>query len=152
MSMRSTRAGRCRCARAWMRTWRGPRRGRCPWPDVPSMGTFWASRRMARLLGIWPPVETMTPWGALKVDDVHHALEGQLVEVEAVTHVVVGRHGLRVVVYHDRTPALLADGGPRPARRTESNSTELPMRYAPEPRTTTERLSRSKVMSLFTPA
>ena len=29
--------------------------------DVPSMGTFCASRRMARLLGICPPVETITP-------------------------------------------------------------------------------------------
>ena len=45
----------------------------------------------------------------LKVDDVHHTLECQLVEVETVAHVVVGRHCLRVIVNHNRTIALLAD-------------------------------------------
>ena len=49
--------------------------------------------------------------GSLKVDDVHHALEAELVEVEAVAHIVVGRHCLRVVVDHDCLVAELAAGG-----------------------------------------
>ena len=44
----------------------------------------------------------------LQVDDVEHTLKGQFVEVEAVAHVVVGGHGLRVVVYHDGLIAQLA--------------------------------------------
>ncbi len=48
--------------------------------------------------------------GLLQVDDVHHALKGELVEVEAVAGVVVGRHGLGIVVDHHRAPALFLDG------------------------------------------
>ncbi|CUP62700.1 Uncharacterised protein [Segatella copri] len=36
----------------------------------------------------------------LHLDDIHHTLEGQLVEVETVAHIVVGRYGLWVVVDH----------------------------------------------------
>ena len=46
----------------------------------------------------------------LQVEDVHDTLEGELVEVEAVAHVVVGGHGLGVVVNHHTAVALLADG------------------------------------------
>ncbi len=46
----------------------------------------------------------------LKIDDVHHALKRQLVEIEAVTHVIVRRHGLGIVVDHDRTVAEFAAG------------------------------------------
>jgi hypothetical protein len=51
------------------------------------------------------------------LDDVQHVLEGQRLEVQAVGGVVVGRHGLRVGVDHDRLEAGLAqrphgvDGG-----------------------------------------
>ena len=51
--------------------------------------------------------------GRFEVDDVHHALVGQLVEVETVAHVVVGRHGLGVVVYHHAAPAFALDGHKR---------------------------------------
>ena len=46
----------------------------------------------------------------LHVDDIHHTLEGQLVEVQTVTHVIVCRYRLRVIVNHHRAIALLADG------------------------------------------
>ena len=46
----------------------------------------------------------------LHVDDVHDALEGELVEIKTVAHVVVGRHCLWVIVDHDRPVTLLADG------------------------------------------
>ena len=36
----------------------------------------------------------------LHLNDIHHTLEGQLVEVETVAHIVVGRYGLWVVVDH----------------------------------------------------
>ena len=45
----------------------------------------------------------------LEVDYIHNTLEGELVEVETVAHIVVGRHGLRVIVDHNRAVALLAD-------------------------------------------
>ena len=48
--------------------------------------------------------------GLLKVEDIHHALECELVEIETVTHVVVGRHCLRIVVDHHRAPSLFLDG------------------------------------------
>ena len=47
---------------------------------------------------------------AFKVNYVHHTLKGQLVEVEAVAHVIVGGNSLRVVVYHHRAVAFFADG------------------------------------------
>ena len=46
----------------------------------------------------------------LQVADIEHPLVGQLVEVEAVAHIVVSGYGLRVVVDHDSAPAALADG------------------------------------------
>ena len=46
--------------------------------------------------------------GAFQVDDIKYALETQLVEVEAVAHVIVGGYGLGVVVYHDALVAELA--------------------------------------------
>ena len=46
----------------------------------------------------------------LKVYHVEHTLQRQLVEVEAVAHVVVGRHRLGVVVDHDRLGAELTGG------------------------------------------
>ena len=46
---------------------------------------------------------------SLKVDDIHYTLECQLVEVETVTHIIVGRNSLRVVVDHYRAIPLLAD-------------------------------------------
>ena len=45
----------------------------------------------------------------LEVDDIHNTLEGKFVEVETVAHIVVGRHGLGVIVDHNRAVALLAD-------------------------------------------
>ena len=45
-----------------------------------------------------------------QVDDIHHTLECQLIEVETVAHIVVGRYGLRVIVDHHRAPTLLTDG------------------------------------------
>ena len=43
----------------------------------------------------------------LGIDDVGHVLRGERLEVEAVTGVVVGRHGLRVAVDHDGLEAGL---------------------------------------------
>ena len=37
----------------------------------------------------------------LEVDHVEHALQRELVEVQAITHIIVGRYCLRVVVDHD---------------------------------------------------
>ena len=48
--------------------------------------------------------------GLLDLDDVHDALEGEFVEIEAVAHVVVGADGLWVVVDHDGLVALVACG------------------------------------------
>ena len=46
----------------------------------------------------------------LQVEDIHHALEGELVEVETVAHIVVCGDGLGVVVDHDGAVALATDG------------------------------------------
>ena len=42
--------------------------------------------------------------------DVHHALKGELVEVEPIAHVVVGRHRLGIVVDHHAAQSLLTNG------------------------------------------
>ncbi len=44
------------------------------------------------------------------VQDVEHTLKRQLVEVQTVAHVIVRRHGLRIVVYHDTAVAAVAYG------------------------------------------
>ena len=48
--------------------------------------------------------------GLFKLDDIEHPLKGELVEVETVTHIVVGRDGLGIIVDHHRAPTLLTDG------------------------------------------
>ena len=40
-------------------------------------------------------------------EDIHHALECKLIEIETLTHVVVGGDGLRVIIDHHRTIPLL---------------------------------------------
>ena len=46
----------------------------------------------------------------LQFEDIHHALEGEFVEVKTVAHIVVGGNGLWVVVDHHGAVAVLADG------------------------------------------
>ena len=48
--------------------------------------------------------------GRFQIDDIKDTLQGKLVEIQAVAHVVVGRNGLRVVVNHDGFVTLLACG------------------------------------------
>ena len=50
------------------------------------------------------------PFRLLLLEDVHHVLEGQGLEVEAVGGVVVGRDRLRVAVDHDGLVARLLEG------------------------------------------
>ncbi len=45
----------------------------------------------------------------LKVQNIHDSLKRQLIEIEPVAHVVVGRYGFRIVVDHHGAPALLLD-------------------------------------------
>ena len=61
------------------------------------------------------------PGGALLVVDVGHILHGERFEVEAVGGVVVGGHGLRVAVDHDRLVAAFAQG----VRRLAATVVEL---------------------------
>ena len=42
-------------------------------------------------------------------ENIHHTLEGQLIEVKTVAHVVIGRYCLRIIIDHDAAPAFLAD-------------------------------------------
>ena len=76
---------------------------------VPRIGTCSFCNRRARLFGICPPVETITPLGVSRSGDVEHPFERQLVEVEAVAGIVVGRNGFGIVVDHYRTQPLPAD-------------------------------------------
>ena len=48
--------------------------------------------------------------GALEFDNVHDALEGEFIKIEAVAHVVVGGDGLGIVVDHHRAVAQFANG------------------------------------------
>ena len=46
----------------------------------------------------------------LQLDDIHHALERQLVKIKAVTDVIIGGDGLRIVVDHHGAVAVVTDG------------------------------------------
>ena len=46
----------------------------------------------------------------LQIKNIHDTFEGQLVEVQTIAHIVVGRNGFGVVVNHNGTVAFLADG------------------------------------------
>ena len=46
----------------------------------------------------------------LQLDDIHHALEGQLVKIKAVADVIIGGYGLRIVVDHHGAVAVVTDG------------------------------------------
>ena len=76
--------------------------------DVPMIGTPLASSARASFSGVCPPYCTITPFGLLRVDDLEHVLERQRLEVQAVGRVVIGRHGFRIAVDHDRFVAVLA--------------------------------------------
>ena len=45
----------------------------------------------------------------LEFDDIHDAFEGQFIEIETVTHVIVGRNGLWVVIDHHRAETVVSD-------------------------------------------
>ena len=74
-------------------------------PTTSSRGSVSAS-----FSGVCPPRDTITPTGVLGLDDVHHVLVGERLEVEPVGGVVVGRHRLGVAVDHDRLEAGVAQG------------------------------------------
>lgn len=59
----STAAGRCRGCRASTENLCRFSARSIETADVPRMGTFWRWSFMARLFGIWPPTETITPLG-----------------------------------------------------------------------------------------
>lgn len=65
--------------------------------------------------------------GVLQLKDIHHTLEGKLVEIKAVAHIIVGRYRLGIVVDHHGAVTLLTDRI-QGLHATQSNSTELPMR------------------------
>ena len=46
----------------------------------------------------------------LQFQNIHHTLEGQFVEVQTITHIVVRRYGFRIIVNHDTAPSLFANG------------------------------------------
>ena len=46
----------------------------------------------------------------LHLNDIHHTLEGQLVEVETVAHIVVGRYGTFPGLVHTARQAMKAGG------------------------------------------
>jgi hypothetical protein len=75
---------------------------------VPMIGTPLASRSRASFSGVWPPNCTMTPTGFSTCDDLEHVFQRQRLEVQAIRRVVVGRHGLRIAVDHDRLVAVFA--------------------------------------------
>ena len=50
------------------------------------------------------------PVWLLQLIDVHHPFKGELIEIEPVAHVIVCRHGLRVVVDHHTAVPFFPDG------------------------------------------
>ena len=47
--------------------------------------------------------------GLFKIQNVHHTLESQFVEIETVADVIVSGDCLRIVVDHHRAPAFFLD-------------------------------------------
>ena len=81
---------------------------------MPGRDTPAASRRAARLSGVWPPNWTSAGSGAspsrrLRGDDLEHALGVERLEVQARRGVEVGRDRLGVRVDHHRRHAAVAE-------------------------------------------
>ena len=70
---------------------------------------------------------------ALRLDDRHHVLEGQRLEVQPIGRVVVGRDRLRVAVDHHRLETLVSKGeGGMAAAVVELDALPDPVRSAAE--------------------
>ena len=106
----------CRCAarearprRGCARTRRAPPRGRSPRARFRGSGTPAASSPFASPSAVWPPSCTITPTSSPDCDSAwmtsSTSSRVERLEVEPVARVVVGRHGLRVAVDHDRLEA-----------------------------------------------
>ena len=108
--MRAVRLGGCRNFRRCSICWKRSRSSAISIMSgvVPMIGTPFFSRSRASLSGVCPPYCTMTPMGFSTCDDLQHVLERDRLEIQAVGRIVVGRHGLRIAVDHDRLVAVFA--------------------------------------------
>ena len=100
--------------------WRSPSRSTSCWKRsrssatsiesglVPMIGTPARAERLGELERRLPAVLHDHAERLLDVQDLHHVLERQRLEVQAVRSVVVGRDGLRVAVDHDGLEPVLA--------------------------------------------
>ena len=109
-SVRAVRFGGCRSSSRCSICWKRSRSSAMSIMsgDVPMIGTpllLEVARELERRL---PAVLDDDAVRLLDVDDLEHVLERQRLEVQAVGGVVVGRHGLRIAVDHDRLVAVLA--------------------------------------------
>ena len=46
----------------------------------------------------------------LQFEDIHHALKGKLVEIQAIAHIIVSRYRLRVIIDHYRAESVFSNG------------------------------------------
>ena len=113
------RRGRASCSSFWKRSRSSARSIMSG--EVPRIGMPAFSSASASFSGVWPPNWTMTPTQLarrlLGAQDLQHVLGRQRLEIEPVRGVVVGRHGLRIAVDHDRF-----DSRHRAARRRRGSS------------------------------
>ncbi len=113
--------------------------------EVPRIGTLQLWSLMARLFGICPPTETMTPSGFSR-SRTSSTLSKTIRRIEPVAHIVVRRNRLGVIVYHNRLIAQIA-GRLHSIDRTPVEFHRAAIRYAPEPSTTTDFPSKGYLTS-----
>ena len=76
--------------------------------EVPRTGT--PAERQGQVVRDLAARRDDDPVRGLQFDDVHHPLETQFVEIQAVAEVVVGRDRFRVVIHHDAPETVLPEG------------------------------------------
>ena len=102
------------------------------------------------LFGICPPIEIITPIGASRSVMSSTRSSESSSKVQPVADIVVGAHGLGLwFIITPRQPVARAVSSAFTLH--QSNSTLLPILYAPEPRTTTDFPSRGKETSCSVP-
>ena len=78
--------------------------------EVPMIGTPARLQRQRELERSLPAELNDHAVGLFPIDDIHHFFEGQRLEVKLIGGIVIGAHGLRIAIDHDRFVALFAQG------------------------------------------
>ena len=76
-------------------------------------GNFLRIKGHGQVIGYLASGRENHPPGRFQFNNIHNPFKSQLVKIEPVAHVVIGRNGFRIVIDHYRTPAFPANSQQR---------------------------------------